>query len=330
MPSLSEVDHFLKSKQGNLVYLSGESVFFVEESIERIKGKVLTESLKDFNLDVFFGREKPISSIFDVIKTLPLMAQQRLVILRKAEELREKDWSVLMPLLHDPVPSTFLIFVGNKLDGRKKITKDILKKVKHFHFSTPYENELPQWVSYICQKLSMAIHHETSRLLIQIVGSDLMELRNELLKLKQYLGERQQLTSEDVLNVTSRIRLQNVFELSKAIGYNDAGRAFLCLAHLLQSGQNEVGILSMLHRHVRLLRQAKEGARQGLTGHRLARFLGVPMYFLNEYTQQTRMWTDVKIEKTYKVLCETDKALKSSPISGGLWLENFVVTTCQS
>src|SRR5690606_18552292 len=110
-------------------------------------------------------------------------------------------------------------------------------------------------------------------------------------------------------------KLQSVFDLTKAIGKNDQARALMCLAQLLENGQNEVGIMSMVHRHIRLLRQTKQGEQQGFSGRDLSTFAGVPFFYLNEYTSQARMWSERKIEKTYKVLCDTDRALKSSPVS---------------
>jgi DNA polymerase III subunit delta len=85
----------------------------------------------------------------------------------------------------------------------------------------------------------------------------------------------------------------------------------------------------MVHRHIRLLRQTKMGEQQGLNGRELSSFAGVPYFFLKEYSLQARSWSERKIEKTYKVLMDTDRALKSSPVSSHIWLENFIIQTCQ-
>lgn len=327
--SIMDLKNFLTMDKGNILYLSSDEDFFLEEAVEYVKQQRLDEASKDFNYDVFYGRETETSKIYDVIETLPMMAERRLVIVRRAQDLKEKEWKTLMPVLDNPVPSTFLVFVGDKPDGRKNIIKDMLKKLKHFHFDKPYDREYPQWVKYICKKYSLKVDDDAIHLLMQIVGPNLLELKNEVLKLGQYVGKGKSVTAGDVMHVASRIKLQNVFDLTDAIGKSDQARALMCLADLLENGQNEVSILAMVHRHVRLLRQTKLGEQQGHSGRELASYAGVPFFFLKEYSSQARLWSERKIEKTYRVLGDTDKAIKSSPISSHIWLENFIMQTCQ-
>ncbi len=326
--SLLDLKNFFNLNKGTVLYLSGDEDFFIEEAIDFIKEKTLDEASKDFNFDAFYGRETEISKIFDIVETLPMMASNRLVMIRRAQDLKDKEWKTLLPLLSRPVPSTFLVFVGDKPDGRKAVIKEAMKGMEHFHFSKPYDREFPNWVKYICKKHKLTIEDDAIHLLMQIVGPNLLELQNEILKLGQYVGPGKSITTGDVMHVASRIKLQNVFDLTDAIGKSDQARALMCLADLLEDGQNEVSILAMVHRHVRLLRQTKMGEMQGRSGRDLASFAGVPYFFLKEYTAQARLWSERKIEKTYRVLGDTDKALKSSPISSHIWLENFILQTC--
>ena len=100
------------------------------------------------------------------------------------------------------------------------------------------------------------------------------------------------------------------------------------LANLLEHGQNEVGVVSMITRHIRILSIVREGMRSGLSGQRLSAKAGVPNFFLRDYMDQARAWGDPKIRMTMDVLYETDKALKSSPVSAHIWLENLIIKTC--
>ena len=43
---------------------------------------------------------------------------------------------------------------------------------------------------------------------------------------------------------------------------------------------------------------------------------------------QIRKWDESKIEQTFAVLQDTDRALKSSAVPPHVWLENFVLKTC--
>ena len=327
--SLKDLQDFVQQREGGVIYLTGEEEFFVEEAVQYIKSIMIEEASADFNYDLFYARETEASKIFDVVETLPMMAAMRLVIVRKANELRDPDWKVLMPALENHVPSTLLVLTGKKPDGRKSQIKSALKHIKMFEFQKPFDREYGKWIDYICKKQGLRIESDAISLCLQIIGPNLLELQNEIIKIGQYIGDKTFITANDVMAVASKIKLQNVFDLTKAIGECDRARALTCLAQLLDEGQNEVGILAMIHRHIRLLRQTRQGEQQGYVGRQLSSYAGVPHFFLNEYTNQARMWNERKIDKTYRVLADTDRALKSSPISSHIWLENFITQTCQ-
>ena len=105
-------------------------------------------------------------------------------------------------------------------------------------------------------------------------------------------------------------------------------KPLICLSELLEDKETEVGILSMIHRHIRLLRQVIIGKKHGLQGGELASFSGVHPYYLKDYLSQIQLWNETKIKHTYQLLCKTDKAIKSSSTSPSLLLENFILKAC--
>ena len=327
-PTLSDVKNFIDLNGGGVCYLSGDDLFFTEEAMNLVKDRKLDEFSRDFNYNVFYGCETDMEKVVDTIKTLPIMTKNRLVIIQQAHQLRDSDWKILTPVLLRPVSSTFLVFVGDKPDKRKKSIKEAMKSVTHFHFVKPYEREFPKWIKFICNKHSVEIEKDVPDLLLEIVGPSLMEIQNEVLKLSCYTGKGRKVSSTDVITVASKIRLKNIFNLTEAIGKKNLLQALLCLEELLESGQNEVGITAMIHRHIRLLRQTIIGKKQGLHGLELANFAGVPSFFLKDFLSQTQFWNEEKIQEAYKLLCNTDKALKSSPLSSHIPLENFIMQTC--
>ena len=327
--SLTDIKDFIDNDRGSLCYLSGDDPFFKEEAMGFIKGKKLDEASRDFNYEVFYGHETDMGQVLGTIKTLPIMAKNRLIIIQQAHQLRDADWKTLTPVLVKPVLSTFLVFTGDKPDKRKKSIKEAMKSMTHFHFSKPYEKEFPKWIKSICKKHSVKIEEDVPDLLLQVVGSSLMDIRNEILKLGHYVGKDGKVSIADVMAVTSKIKFQSVFDLTDAIGKKNQAKALLCLADLLETGQNEVGIIAMIHRHIRLLRQIMRGEKQGLHHRELASFAGVHPFFLKEYLSQTQFWNERKVQKTYNILCDTDRAIKSSSLSSHIWLENLILQTCQ-
>ena len=326
--SLSDIKNFINLNKGNVCYISSDDSFFIEQALDFIRNKKLDEAFRDFNHRIFYGHETDMNQILGIMKTLPVIAKNRLIIIREAHQLRDTDWQTLTPFLLKPIASTFLVFTGDKPDKRKKTLKEVMKCLTHFHFIKPYEKETLEWIRFLCKKHSLNIGKDIPDLLLQIVGSNLMDMENEILKLSQYAGKTRKILPPDVMMVTSRIKLQSIFDLTDAIGKKNQLRALLCLADLLESGQSEVRILAMIHRHIRLLRQIIIGKKKGFQNQKLANFAGISPFFFKEYLSQIQFWNEKKIEKTYQILCNTDRALKSSPISGPVWLENFILQTC--
>lgn len=312
----------------NLYCLYGEETYLLEEALGQLTASLLEGCILDFNLDSYHMPGVDLSQVRDVIETLPMMAPRRVVVVREAQHLKSKDLEVLLPIVETPVETTVLILTASKIDQRLKFFKDFQKGGPLIKFDRPYENQIPGWIRYIVQKHELTIDNDAVERIQQWVGVNLLDIDNEVRKLAQYLGDRKHVTLKDVEAIVSRIRVNSVFALAHAIGVNDRSAALMCLAQLLDHGENSVGVLSMISRHVRILTLVKEGLREGLNTSQLASRVGVPNFFLKEYMDQCRGWSEAKLRATHEALLATDQALKSSPVSTHIWLENFVIQTC--
>lgn len=316
-----------KGQTAPIYFLFGEEPYLLNQSVERFKYAVLTEGAVDFNYSLFYASDADVVSVRDAVETLPMMAARRLVILKEAQELTDKEWTELEVLIESPVDSTVFVILASRVDKRKKQIRLLLDKADCVEFKKPYENQIPSWINYIAQSLGLTISNDAIHLLHKLVGHHLTEIEGELKKLGEYVGERR-IEMADVAQAVSRSKEENVFDFTKAIGENDRVKALELLVHLLDQGQNEIGIVSLVARHVRILLTLKRGMEEGLHGAKLAHYAQIPPYFLENYLDQARLWPAKKLEQTLVVLSETDKALKSSPLSSHIWLENLVLKTC--
>lgn len=311
-----------------LYFLFGDEPYLLNQCVDRFKYAVLNEGAIDFNFDLFYASDADVGSIRDAVETLPMMASRRLIILREAQELSDKEWAELEPLFSTPVESSVFVVMAHRIDKRKKTIRLLMDKGDTVEFKKPYENQIPQWVKYIASSLSLKISDDAIHLLHKLVGNHLTEIESELKKLADYVGDKGKIEVQDVAQAVSRSREENVFDFTKAIGENDRVKALEHLVHLLDQGQSEVGIVSLLARHLRILMSINKGVEVGLSGAKLAHYAQVPPYFLESYLEQGRMWTPRKLEQTLVILSDTDKALKSSPLSSHIWLENMVLKSC--
>lgn len=250
------------------------------------------------------------------------------VILKESHDLTEKEWAQLEKNFQSPVDSTVFVLTASKVDKRKKAIKTLIDKAAALEFKRPYENQIPQWIKYISAQYEMSIQDDAIQLLHKLVGQHLTEIDSELKKLKSYIGAKNYIEVSDVAAVVSRAKEESVFDFTNSIGSNDRVLALENLVHLMDQGQSEVGVVALIARHIRLLLMVKKGLDQGLYGAKLASYAQVPPYFVENYVHQSRLWTSRRLEEALCYLSETDKALKSSPLSSHIWLENLVLKIC--
>lgn len=331
MPSVDaqKIYKDIENKKFSPIYFFyGDEPYLLGQIPDRFKFSVLDENTFDFNLNIFYGGDTDISIIKDAVETLPVMTMCRLVILKNAQDLKESEWTEIESLFKNPVDSTVFVILADKVDKRKKSIKLIFENAITSEFKKPYDNQVPQWINHLAQNHELKFSMDATHRLHRLVGNNLSELDNQIQKLKNFVGNKSVIDLKDVNDVVSNSKEESVFDFTRAIGQKDRVTALEQLVQLIDQGQNEVGIVSLLARHMRILLTIRSGLDQGLGGSKLASLAQVPAYFVEGYCDQARVWSIKKIEDALVVLNETDKALKSSPVSSHIWLENMVLKSC--
>jgi DNA polymerase-3 subunit delta len=268
-----------------------------------------------------------------------MMASHRMVVVKEANSFTEKEWDELQPVIERPLESTVLVFVASKVDRRKRVIKKLLERAETFEAKRLYDDQVPEWVRKLAKRHSLALTSDAEAALLDLVGPQLADLNSELMKLAQYMSvERPHRASgaesglrvevDDVHRVVSRVRVDTVFDMTDALGRKDRAGALLALVRLLEAGESPIAAVSLIGRHLRILRLLRLGAREGLTGPKLAARAGVNPYFLKSYQSQVRLWSDSGLDQSLQAVALADRALKSSPVSAHVWLESLVIQIC--
>jgi DNA polymerase-3 subunit delta len=219
--------------------------------------------------------------------------------------------------------------MASKVDMRKKFFKNFEKRGAVVRFQRPYENQILPWVHHIAKKLDLSLSNEAAEYIHQSIGINLSSIHNELQKVAQYFsGKSNKLGLDDIKQLITRTRVESVFDFVNCLGNGDAANSLTHLATLLGDGENEIGILTMIIRHYRILILCQEAIKQGLNQSQISGRVGVHGYFLKDYLEQAKQSQPKALKEIYNLLLETDRALKSSPLSSHIWLENLVIQAC--
>ena len=309
-------------------FIFGDEPFLIEQCVSRFKYSILDENSVDFNFSLFYAADADVQNIKEAVETLPVFAQKRLVILKNANELKDSEWQELESLFKNPVDSTVFVLFADKIDKRKKHYKTLIESSTALEFKKPYDNEIPRWINHYANEHGLRLTQTAVHRLHRLVGNNLSEIYAQLEKIKLYLDGGTNVDITEVNAVVSNSREENVFDFTKAIGQKDRVQALEQIVNLLDQGQSEIGVISLLARHMRILLTVRTGMDQGVGGSKLANLANVSPYFIDEYCDQAKRWPVRKLEDSLVLLSETDKALKSSPLSSHIWLENLVLKSC--
>ncbi len=309
----------------SLIYLYGDETFLVERAYHALVAKAVPPQERDFNLQVFSGRDVRAAEILDACRTLPVFNPVRLVVIQDAHQLNAGDLAPFIPYLSDPLPETILLFCGKAIDGRLAFFKEFKKKGTLVEFRRMYDNQIPAFVKEQARIGGKNFTEDGLALFCRRIGNNLGEIQAELNKLCTYLGTKPLIDIEDVKQVVSDTREESVFDLINAIGQRNPGDALRLLGRMLEDGEPPLRILTMIVRHFRQLWQAAELARQGADKGEMAKRMRINPYFVDGLVSQSRRFRGEEYRRAFTCFLETDLALKSSGGHPHALLEKLVL-----
>jgi len=331
---LKHQDLMSSIKQGKLLpayLLFGDEEFLLQEAVDLLTAKVVDPATRDFNYNVVYCRDTPVSDIVNFAQTLPFMSAKRLVIAKDLDALKAADLEELIAYLKDPSPSTCLVLISSqgKYD-KKSVIAAVESHGAVTRFYALLDRELVAWIEAWAKARGLSMQRDAAPYLWQTIGNDLQKIGNELQKVELFIKERKTITFDDVKTVIGDFREYTSFDLADAIGRKNREQALLILSRLVQEGEQPVGLLGSISWNFRRLMQAKSMELAGLGPDELMKKLRPPVIFHQalKFKEQMKCFSLVELRRVFEVLLSTDQALKSSGLGGRLVLERMILRMC--
>ena len=314
-----------QKKVDSLYLLIGEERYFSERCLAQIRHSVVSDEMREFNEDIFYGSEINLEKLLDALQTLPVMAEKRLVILKEAHLLSEKDWAQLDEVSSLDPNSLVFVILADQWDKRKKSMKKWLDVGTLIECQTPPEATRSGWIRTLALEKGLELDQEALAYLVQMGGNTLEEIDRDLDKLFLFFGKASRVTLGDVAQVLEWSREESVFALAEAVAKRDRPQALFLFHRLKSQGESEIALVALMARHLRILLKLKEAQRLGLKGPALSQKVGVNNYFMPNYQHQVQLWTEEALAQSLLLLADVDRQLKSSSLASDLWLEHFLL-----
>ena len=201
-------------------FLMGEEPYYIDLVSDYIQNNILTETEKDFDQTIFYGKDVNIPTIINVAKRFPMVAKHQVLIVKEAQLIDADEWEKLSYYLKNPLKSTILVFCYKygTPDKRKKWFQDISRAGVVFESKKLYENQVGPWIRSYLKSQNISITEKAINMLVEFLGNDLSKIMNALEKLLINRNENfKEITPELIEKYIGISKDYNVFELQSAI-----------------------------------------------------------------------------------------------------------------
>jgi DNA polymerase-3 subunit delta len=327
--------------------LHGENELERSEQVADFKHKVGDESVRDLNTTLLDGRKTTLSEVQHAADAVPFLADKRLVVVEgllarlasrkaKGDDADEaaasgaaRDFlNGLLAYLSQLSDTTRLVLVETQsLKDTHPIVKLALRQSGRsvIEFKQPQAGELPGWITTRAKKHGGAIDQKAALKLATLIGGDLRRLDQEIIKLITYVNAQRLVTDKDVTLLVADVSISSVFDLVDALGKREGKRAAHELHHLLDQGENPLGLLAMIVRQFRLLILVKELQGRNLSSDAIAKEISVHPFVAKKIGEQARAFRDTaQLEVIYRRLLDIDVEIKTGVTPDVLALDLLV------
>jgi DNA polymerase-3 subunit delta len=316
-----------KKKLSEVYLFSGEEEFQKKEILDKLIQVLIPPTHKSFDLDILHASRSSTVEIINKTSTFPVGTEKRLVIVYDIDKLSPSDKKLLLSHIKGIPESSCLVLVTSHFDKRKKFFLDLEKKATMVEFPKLYENQIPAWVSNRVKGYGKSIKKEAIGVLQNWAGRSLPDLANEIEKLIIYTGDRNTITTEDVEQVAGYTGTNDIFQLLNSVGQKNTKQALEMLNNLFSYGNPPGTIIHWLTEHLIRLLKVKEFDSRG-TDSSLSSYLKVHSYFLKDYKQQSKNYSQKQLQSGFLLLYQADMDLKRSFLPPELILELLVYNLC--
>lgn len=310
-------------RPSGIFFLHGDEEYLKDEVASAIIAAYLDPATKDFNFDLLRGPDVEAETLASIANTPPMMAEHRVILVREAHALgtNAKLRAAVESLLERTPPELALILVATLPEKSKAQFWERLKREAHSaEFPALSQADLPGWLMERAAQRGLELDAGGARALAA-TGSDIGVLVQELDKLANFIGERRQITRDDVVEIVGSVPKQNRWDWIDIVADAKFREARAGLSILLDNGESGVGLVIALGTQFLRLSLAASGGEKALGS------LLPPnqRWLAGKVARQARRWNAAALDAVLDDLLRADRLLKSGGLDERQLMEELLL-----
>ncbi|MCK4601836.1 MAG: DNA polymerase III subunit delta [Phycisphaerae bacterium] len=312
----------MASKAIKPVYvLYGDDAYLLDQHRREIIARIIGQADPQICVGTFEPTAE-LAEVLDELRTLPLLAERRVVIVRDADAFVTAHRQALEGYFEAPSKTGSLMLTVSSWPSNTRLYKVVKKIGEAIDCSAAEGVDLLRWIREAASKRGKKIAPQAADLLAEWMGTDLAALDAEIEKLSLYVGGRQEIDVADISAIVTATAGPLAFALSNAITASDATAALEALDKMLIARGDEFKTLGMVAWH---LRRALSAAQQIAADKTPS--LRMPPQQRDAFLVMLKHRSVKKLQADFRKMIRTDLAMKSGvkPVAA---LQELVVSLC--
>ena len=336
--TVEELEKELKTgKLATIYVLYGEELFLLESCLKRIKKNFgeLAPGINFIQID-----DTNLNTLISELQTPAFGYPKKLIVVKNTNILKKEtkrrgtstDLASVKEKLNEYLQTNseenILVFVEDSID-KTELLSTIEKNdgiVCNFEFQKPFQIE--QRLKAICNAYKVNIASSTINHLIDVSGTNMQNLINEIRKLIEYAGENGTIQNSDIDALCTKTIDSNIFDLTDNMGKKNTIEVIRILNELLYTKEPIQKILITLYNHFKKLYTVKLAEKENKNIAIELNLKPNQTFLVNKYKTQSKYFESGELQTILQELSDLDYNYKIGKIDLNIGLESILCRYC--
>lgn len=305
----------------NNYLIEGNDYISVNNKISEIikKNDFSNASISKYDLS-----EGLLDDALEDLNTYGLFSDKKIVIINNFDKMDPllNNIEELLKYVENSSSLNLLFVVSDKYDDRKKIIKDLKKKMEFIKISTD-----PVEFTKSCLE-GYKIENGVINLLVNNTLGDVTRLYNECNKLKTYKINDKYISKDDVEELSFKKlgdSTEIMFQFSRALAEKDKKSALILYQELLNYKIEPLSIIGLLASQFRIMYQVKSLEEKNMRNDEIASSLKEKPYRITKTRELTRYYSKKEILDLMIKLEDIDLKIKTTSVDANTLVQLFIL-----
>lgn len=319
------------ARKVGLVVLHGSERHLKTQSLSLLTQEILgTDAQDSIGLVRYPGKDLEYKTIRDELQMVSMFSDQKLVLVEDADDFISDYRAQLENYAEKPSKRAVLVLDVKTWRKNTRLAKKIESDGLEIDCSELEGVRLTNWLSQRAEEeYGKQLSRDAAALMVELAGTGMGLLEQELSKLASYVGTAPSITPEDVRKLVGGWKGETTWAMIDAIRDGSPGTALQCLSKLLYSGEPGPKILGGINYVFRKFAIAAEISRKTGALQPALKEAGVFPRDIPAAERYLRRIKRQRAELILETLAKADYGLKGgSRLPEQLQLEQLVLWLC--